>query len=139
MPRRVAQTGQSGQAVLLALLVLLLVGFSAALLAQSLASGSDLHRRELIRTRLDLMVDAAFAEALAGLSAAGASPSEDWQEYDLGEIRYSVQSSGSLSQVRAEARFVSRGRAVEAEVLKRPDGLEVLSWKRSTTTGTEDR
>ena len=123
----------AGHALLLALFVLLLVSIAAALLAQSLDSRQRAQQTDLRRVRLDLMVDAAVEETLAGLAADRGYGGLDPSQFSIGEIRSSVQRVGESGvEIEAVATSGGRGRQVKIRGDFGARAVRVLEWSRSS-------
>jgi len=123
--------GESGYALLAALLVLFLLSTALAILGTSLQLRIRLVREDGQRVILGALSDAALAEALADLAqdpGYGGTPEHD---YGGGRIGSEVAFLGPGSyRVVATATFAGRKRVAEAAVAREPGRARVVSWAR---------
>jgi hypothetical protein len=121
---------ETGQALLMVTLVLLLLMLGIGLVDDALAARLRATRDESLRVELDALADAAMAEALANLAAGSSYPGAPAHPFARGmissrivwlaETRYEVTALGSLG---------ARQRALRAEV-DRPWGRPIVSsWR----------
>jgi hypothetical protein len=126
---------ERGEALLLALFVLLMLGISLALLGLTMRVRIEEQQREVRRARLDLLLDGVVAETLAHLAQdsrfAGVSPrgngvageGEAWSEVErLGPLAARVDAAAALGPRRA---------AASALVRLVPAPPRVVRWQRS--------
>lgn len=122
---------EEGQALVLALFVLFLLGISLALLAQSLDLRLQEQRREVARIRIDQMVDGVVAETLARLARSERFSGVRAKRLGAGEVASRVEEVAS-GEVRIEASASLGGRygraVVRAELTAA--GPVVTSWRR---------
>lgn len=123
--------GERGEALLLALFVLLLLGISLALLALSMRIRLEEQQREIRRVRLELLLDGVVAETLgrlaidprfSGVAPRRAGAGEGWSEVaSIGPVLARVHVSATLGP-----------RSVDGTALVRvvPGPPRVLTWRR---------
>ena len=126
-PRR--RRGESGQALLFALLALLIASLAAAFLAEDLTLREKALQEEAARCHLRALLDGALAEALARL--ADHRPLESGERWGAGFTAVERRPGGSEHQaiLRVRASYMARRGAAEALVLLEPKVM-VLSWRR---------
>jgi hypothetical protein len=118
--------------MVMALLALFLVATSLALLAGSLQLRMRLVKEDAETVILSGLSDGAVDEAMAEISQDADFTGAPSHPFGNGKIETQVQRSGSsLYQVIATAIYDGRKRAVEATVIRDPDGGVTLSrWRR---------
>ena len=125
------ERGQSGQALLVALVTLLLAGVTAGLVGTDLAIRHRALREEATRAHLRAMVDGEMATALALLDAR--RPQEDsFRDWAGGEVQAErVRTGLGRYHVRVRARYFASWAAAEADVVV-PAGRppQVLTFRR---------
>jgi hypothetical protein len=145
----VVRRGQAGYALLTALLVLLLVSVSLALLAASLHLRMRLARQEAETVNLVTLTDGSLAETLAHLYAEPGFQGVPEHPLGRGKIKSQVTGSGAgRYTVVATATYAGKERSVQAEVVRtegtRRDALgqprpfvrvRVTSWRRLAGSG----
>jgi Tfp pilus assembly protein PilX len=130
--RRPCSRHDSGQVLLMALMVLLLASIAAALVASSLLLSLRVAREEAIQVQLQALTDAAMAEALASLARDPAFPGAEahalgpratgsiWSRVEaLAPQRVAVRAGGSYGEHR---------RSVRADVVLGHWSPRVVSW-----------
>ena len=124
-------SGESGQALLVALVTLLLAGVTAGLVGTDLAIRHRALREEATRAHLRAMIDGEMATALALLDAR--RPQEgSFREWAGGEVQAErVRTGLGRHHVRVRARYFASWAAAEADVVV-PAGRppQVLSFRR---------
>jgi hypothetical protein len=121
---------ESGQALIVALMALLMVSVACALLAGSLLLHLRAARYEADDVRLAALADAAVAASLAGLAASPASRGVIERELDGGSIASDVARTGpGRAVVVARADYRGRTRRVRAEVRLTAAGPRVIAWR----------
>lgn len=124
-------TYPSGQVVFVALVVLLLVGVAASLVAASLALESRHAIDEARRVQLTALADAAVAEALAHLAQDRGFPGRQESSLGGGSYESRTRSLGSdLVEVQVVARTGGWERRVRAVVRVAPTRARVVRWER---------
>jgi hypothetical protein len=117
--------------MLAALVVLLLVSISLAVLAAGLQVRMRLVRQEAETLQLGALSDAALAEALYGLTYDREFPGKDEHPFGAGSIASAVEELGADRYlVRATGTYAGQRRSVEAEVWRTYRGARVVRWKR---------
>lgn len=123
--------GNRGYALLAALVVVLLVSISLAVLATALQIRMRLVRQENEALQLGALSDAALAEALYGLTYDAEFPGKDEHPFGPGGVASAVEKLGvDLYLVRATGTYAGQRRAVEAEVRRTYLGARVVRWRR---------
>ncbi len=132
---------ESGQALILALLALLLVSVASALLAGSLLLHLRAARHEAEDIRLVALADAAVAAALAELAASPASRGLTERDFGGGSIASDIdRPEPERAVVVAWAVYRGRTRRVRAEVRLTATGPRVVAWRPlPPTAGRADR
>jgi hypothetical protein len=121
-----------GYALLVALVVLLLVSISLALLAAALQIRMRLVRQESQTLKLLALSDAALAETLSSLTYDAGYEGLAEQSFGGGRITSTVRPLGTNRyEVLATARYAGKERTVDAEVVRAPDGARVVRWERA--------
>ncbi|MGB5815619.1 MAG: hypothetical protein WBI27_10475 [Thermoanaerobaculia bacterium] len=123
---------QSGHALLLALIVVVLVGVAGAVLTTTLGLHLHAARDETQRIQLVAMSDAAVAESLAELAGSPGFGGVSKRDFGPGQIESTVQTiSASRRRIIAIATLTSGRRLrVAADVRILNTGLVVTSWQR---------
>lgn len=130
--------GESGYALVMALMVLFLVSVSLALLAASLQIRLRLERENGETVILSALSDAALAETLAHLSEEEMFAGVPEHDFGKGRIGSEVESLGiNRSRVLAKALYRDRRRVVEAEVIRAPGMARVVRWRRVVEAAEE--
>ena len=123
--------GESGYALLAALVVLFLLSTALALLGTSLQLRIRLVRDDGQKVILGALSDAALAEALAKLAQSADFEGSPEHDFGGGRIASRATSLGPGSyRVVATAAFGGRKSVVEAAVLREPGRARVVSWAR---------
>jgi hypothetical protein len=137
----VSRRGESGYALLSALVVILLLSIALELLAASLQLRLRLVREDGESVILSALSDAAVAEAVANLTLNPDYPGAPEHEFGGGKIASRVTPLGTLTfEVIATASFADRRRTVEATVFRPPDrAARVRSWRRLPELGRRTR
>lgn len=121
----------SGQVLMVVLIVMILVGAAAVLVAASLRLRNRLSQQEIHRVRLVSLNDAALAEALAYLDENPGFSGLAEHSFDRGIISSHVtHRSRDRVVILAVARLGPRKRAVEAEVELGGRHPRVVGWRR---------
>lgn len=121
---------ESGHALVLALLVLLMVSVAGGLLAGSLLLHLRTARFEADGVRLAALSDAAVAASLAELSASPASRGLTERDFGDGRIASEIaRPESGRAVVVARAVYRGRTRRVRAEVLLTAAGPRVVAWR----------
>lgn len=123
--------GESGVAMLLTLVVLLLLGIALALIAGSLAHRLKLAQNDAETVILSALTDASIAEGLADLARNANSPGIPQHKFGAGSIESRITPLGSSSYTLiASALYGDRRRNVEAIVQRTPEEIRVVRWRR---------
>jgi type II secretory pathway component PulK len=123
--------GESGTALVMALLVLFLVSVSLTLLAFSLQIRMRLVREDAESIILGALSDAAVDEAVAGLALDSSYTGATKHDFGKGTIESKVESLGpGLYDVVATAVYDGRKRVVDAQVFRAPGEAYVRNWRR---------
>ena len=116
---------------MVALIVMILVGAAAALVAASLRLRNRLSQQEIHRVRLVSLSDAALAEALAHLDEDPGFRGRAVHRFDRGTISSRVtRLSRSRVVILATAKVGSRTRTVRAEVEIGGRHPRLVEWRR---------
>jgi type II secretory pathway pseudopilin PulG len=128
----VSRRGESGYALLTALVVILLLAIALGLLAGSLQLRLRLVREDAENVLLSALSDAAVAETLAHLTQSPDYPGSPEREFGGGKIASRVLPLGAgFYNVVATATYGYRTRTVEAEVFRPPGKTaRVRRWRR---------
>jgi hypothetical protein len=127
---------EHGEALLLALFVLLILGLSLAILALTMRVRLEEQQREIRRARLDLLLDGVVAETVArltqdpkfsGVAPRREGPGEAWSEVE--------KVSPSVVRVEAAAALGARRVAATAMVRLVPAPAKVVRWQRGRPPG----
>jgi type II secretory pathway component PulK len=122
---------ERGYALLTALVILLLVSISLALLAAALQVRMRLIRQEAEILQLGALSDAALAEALYNLTYDQNFSGKDEHDFGSGKIASEVERiTAERYRVRATAIYAGNERTVEAEVVRTYRGARVVRWRR---------
>jgi type II secretory pathway pseudopilin PulG len=125
------KSGESGYALLTALLVIFLLSIALALLAASLQIRMRLVREDGASVTLSALSDAALAESLANLAQSGSYTGSEEHDFGGGRIRSGVVLlSPGVYDVVAIAKYGQRRRVVEALVFRAPGYVQVQRWRR---------
>lgn len=129
---RAPRRGESGTALVMALLVLFLLSVALALLAESLQVRMRLTRDETESVVLGSLSDSALEEAMAALEQDpnyGGTPKHD---FGGGTLQSSVLSLGpGLYDITGTATYAGHHRVVEAQVFRSGGGgISVRHWRR---------
>lgn len=123
--------GEEGFALLAALVVLLLVSISLALLATGLQVRMRLVQQEAEALQLGALSDAALAEALYNLTYDKDFAGKEEHPFGSGGIASTVEKLGvDRYLVRATGTYAGQHRTVEAEVWRTYRGARVVRWRR---------
>ncbi len=127
-----SRRGESGFALLTALVVILLLSIALGLLAASLQIRLRMVRDDAENVILSALSDAAVAEAVAHLAQSAWYSGSPEHLFGDGRIGSEVTPiSATLFTVVATARFAGRKRVVEAEVFRAPrEAPRVRRWRR---------
>jgi hypothetical protein len=127
----VSRRGESGYAVMMALVVILLLSIALDLLAASLQLRLRLVREDAESVILSALSDAAVAEAAANLAQSAYYSGSPEHEFGGGKIASRVQpASSGIFEVIATSAYAGRTRTVEAEVVRAPGTARVRRWRR---------
>lgn len=127
---RARRGGESGQALALALMVLVLTSFACLLLATDLSLKQREALEGVARARLRTLVDAGVAEAAASL-AATPTYSGGRRELAEGTVAVEVAAAGAgRRRVEVTATWMGHTAAAEAEIQTGPAGTRVLHFRR---------
>ena len=119
-----------GYALLTALVVLLLVAEAATLIGGSLSVRMRVAREDAERVELDVLSDAALADALARLAQDPNFPGSPERPLGAGALWSEAVPIGSGHwEIRAGASFGGVRRVVEARAEATEAGLRVTSWR----------
>jgi hypothetical protein len=123
---------QSGHALLLALIVIVLVGVAGAVLTTSLGLHLHAARDETQRIQLVAMSDAAVAESLAELAASPGFAGVSKHDFGPGQIESSIQTVAASQRRIIAIATLTNGRElrVATDVRLLHTGLVVTSWQR---------
>jgi type II secretory pathway pseudopilin PulG len=128
----VSRRGESGFALLTALLVIVLLSIALGLLAASLQLRMRMVRDDAESVLLSALSDAALAEALANLAQSAYYSGSPEHKFGGGLIASRVEPAGTgVFDVIATAAFAGRTRIVQAEVLRTPGTARVRRWRRA--------
>lgn len=127
-----SRRGESGYALLTALVVILLMSIALGLLGASLQLRMRLVRADGVHVILSALSDAAVAEAVAHLAESASYSGSPMHDFGGGRIASEVSASGSgLFTVLATAEYAGGKRVVEAEVVRPPGAApRVRRWRR---------
>ena len=122
---------ESGFALVTALLAVFLLSVALALVATSLQIRMNMVRQEARSLTLTALSDAALAETLAHLAIDATYRGVAAHPFGGGSIESEVVRVDTRRyEVRAFASYAGAERAVRAEVLRLPEGTQVVSWSR---------
>ena len=123
---------QSGHALLLALIVIVLVGVAGAVLTTTLGLHLHAARDETQRIQLVAMSDAAVAESLAELAGSPGFGGVSKRDFGAGQIESTIQKiDASRRRIIATATLTSgRQLRVATDVRFLNTGIIVTSWQR---------
>ena len=126
-PRR----GESGTALVMALLVLFLLSVVLALLAESLSLRMRMARDEAESVAVGNLADSALEEAMAELALDPNYAGAPQHDFGGGTLQTKVESLGpGLYDVTATANYGTRHRVVEAQVFRGGGGVTIRHWRR---------
>lgn len=124
---------ESGQALLFALLALLIASMAAAFLAEDLALREKALQEEAARFHVRALLDGALADALARL--ADHQPLTGEERWGAGFTSVESHSTGANRvTLRVTATYMVRRGSAEADVILVPQ-VAVLSWRRTHPGG----
>lgn len=127
-----SRRGESGFALMMALVVILLLSIALGLLAASLQLRLRLVREDAESVILSALSDAAVAEAVANLARSAYYSGSPEHAFGGGKIASRVEPAGAgIFEVIATAGFAGRTRTVEAEVIRAPGTARVRRWRRA--------
>lgn len=122
--------GESGYALITALMVTFLLAIALGLLAASLQLRMSLVKRDAETVVLSTLSDAALAEAMARLAESSSYSGARPYEFGGGTIESEVERTGvNVFLVTATATYGERKRTVLAEVVRRPGLTRVRGWR----------
>ena len=122
---------ERGYALLAALVVILLVSISLAILATALQIRMRLVRQETEALHLGALSDAALAETLYNLTYNTEHLGSPERAFGPGRIFSWVQQLGpGTYRVRATGIYAGKRRTVEAIVVRGDRGARVVQWRR---------
>lgn len=124
------ESREAGQALVVVLTVVLLLGVALALVAALLISRMQRAQDETRRVTLNALADAAMAETLANLAAYPRYGGVPERPFGGGTIESSVASGSGGFVIHAEARFEGAELAVEARGRLGDLGPLVTAWRR---------
>jgi len=123
--------GESGMALVAALIVILLLGGALALLAASLQLRMRVVRDETRGIRLTALSDAAVATTLAELADLWSFPGLAERSYGAGTIASEVREIDyTHNEIVTRAAYAGRVRRVRVVVARTGAGLQVSGWRR---------
>ena len=123
--------GESGTALVMALLVLFLLSVALALLAESLSLRLRMARDEAESVAVNSLSDSALEEAMAELALDPNYSGAPKHDFGGGTIQTKVESLGpGLYDVTATATYGGRHRVVEAQVFRGGGGVTLRHWRR---------
>lgn len=124
--------GESGFALMTAVVVILLLSIALGLLGASLQLRMRLVRQDGVHVVLSALSDAAVAEAVAHLAESAYYSGAPEHEFGGGRIASQVRPMGpTLFAVTATAEYAGGKRIVEVEVLRPPGASPwVRRWRR---------
>lgn len=129
---RVPRPGESGYALVTALLAVFLLSVALALVGASLQLRMRLVQDEARDLRLRALSDAALAETLARLAESAYFDGVEERPFGGGAIRSEVRFlAPGRFEVVATAAYSWEERAVRAEVLRYPGRARVVRWERA--------
>jgi len=125
--------GERGQALLFALLALLIASMAAAFLAEDLALREKALQEEAARFHVRALLDGALADALARLADNRPLESEDRWGAGFTSVE-SIPNGANRVTLRVRATYMARRGSAEADVILLPQVM-VLSWRRTHPGG----
>jgi hypothetical protein len=126
-----ARRGESGAALVMALLVLFLLSVVLALLAESLQLRMRMARDEAESVALGSLSDSALEEAMAELALDANYAGAAEHDFGGGTIQTKVERLGTaLYDVTATAVYAGHRRVVEAQVFRGGGEVAVRHWRR---------
>jgi type II secretory pathway pseudopilin PulG len=115
-----------------ALVVVLLVSIALSLLAAALQIRMRLVRQEAQTLKLMALNDAVLAETLSSLTYDASFDGVAEQSFGGGRIASTVRPLGlNQYEVLATASYAGKERAVDAMVVRSPQGARVVHWERA--------
>jgi hypothetical protein len=127
---------ERGYALLVTLVVILLLFFALSLLGAALQIRMRLVRQEAQSLKLIALSDAVLAETLSSLTYDPDFSGVPEQGFGGGRITSTVRPLGpNRFEVLATARYAGKTRAVDAEVVRAPQGARVVHWERAVGVG----
>ena len=132
--RRRRRRGERGQALLFALLALLIASMAAAFLAEDLALREKALQEEAARFHLRALLDGALADALARLAEDRSLESEERWGAGFTSVERRAGTDEKHIVLRVTATYMARRGAAEADVILLPEVM-VLSWRRTHPGG----
>lgn len=126
--------GERGQALLFALLALLIASMAAAFLAEDLALREKALQEEAARFHVRALLDGALADALARLADHRPLESEDRWGAGFTSVERFPGADENHTVLRVNATYMARRGSAEALVLLYPQ-VAVLSWHRTHPGG----
>jgi hypothetical protein len=131
---RAPRRGESGTALVMALLVLFLLSVVLALLAESLQLRMRMARDEAESVAVNSLSDSALEEAMAALALDPNYRGENAHSFGGGTIETKVEPlSPGLYDITATAVYGGRHRVVEAQVFRGGGGVTLRHWRRVPT------
>jgi len=131
--RNQGRRGERGQALLFALLALLIASMAAAFLAEDITLREKALQEEAARFHVRALLDGALADALARL--ADRRPLESEERWGAGFTSVeSIPTGANRVVLRVTATYMARRGAAEADVILLPEVM-VLSWRRTHPGG----
>jgi type II secretory pathway pseudopilin PulG len=129
---RARRRGESGTALVMALLVLFLLSIALALLAESLQLRMRLARDETEAVVLGSLSDSALEEAMAELQQDPNYTGTSKHDFGGGTIKSVVEPLGSpgLYDITGTATYAGHRRVVEIQVFRSGGGVSVRHWRR---------
>ena len=120
---------QEGQALILALVVVLLGALTLTLIGSSLFLRMRLAQEEARRVQLQALLDGAVAQSLAELASDPSFRGLEPMELGTGVISSEIEELPSLVRITARAQLGVRSRAIEVEALSMGAGPIVSQWR----------
>jgi hypothetical protein len=128
---RARRRGESGTALMMALLVLFLLSVVLSLLAESLLLRMRMARDEAESVAVGSLSDSALEEAMAELALDPNYRGASKHGFGGGTLQSTVESLGpGLYDITATATYGRRHRVVEAQVFRGGGGVSVRHWRR---------
>ena len=124
-----SRSGERGQALLFALLALLIASMAAAFVAEDLMLRERAMQEEAARLHVRALLDGGLADALARLADSRSIEPRLWWGGGRTDVATRPTDFPNRIYLRVDATYAARRGAVEAEVLTSPS-VTVLSWRR---------